>query len=144
MFELHAPYKPQGDQPQAIGALTDGLERGYPERLSEGAGTQRVVDAISELQEPCQSVALQRGVGGAREGGDTRPDEVGIPRSRLPLGGSSRTLTDTSRPRLGITQWMTKLTGRTPKRSAPNSTIFPDVKLSPLSCFHSSPCTPAS
>ncbi len=27
-FKLVSPYKPQGDQPQAIGELTDGLKRG--------------------------------------------------------------------------------------------------------------------
>ena len=29
MFQLHSDYKPTGDQPQAIQALTDGLEKGY-------------------------------------------------------------------------------------------------------------------
>ena len=27
-FQLHAPYEPRGDQPEAIAALTAGLDRG--------------------------------------------------------------------------------------------------------------------
>ena len=35
-FELHAPYKPTGDQPEAIAALTEGINKGYREQTLLG------------------------------------------------------------------------------------------------------------
>ena len=35
-FVLHAPFAPMGDQPQAIEALTQGLQKGYPEQTLLG------------------------------------------------------------------------------------------------------------
>ena len=35
-FVLHAPFEPMGDQPQAIEALTQGLQNGYPEQTLLG------------------------------------------------------------------------------------------------------------
>lgn len=35
-FELVSPYKPTGDQPEAIAALTRGVEKGYDEQVLLG------------------------------------------------------------------------------------------------------------
>ena len=35
-FDLHSPYKPTGDQPQAIDALVRGVQAGYPEQTLLG------------------------------------------------------------------------------------------------------------
>lgn len=35
-FKLHAPYKPTGDQPQAIEALSEGVQKGYKEQTLLG------------------------------------------------------------------------------------------------------------
>ena len=35
-FELVSPYKPTGDQPEAIAALVDGLNKGYKEQSLKG------------------------------------------------------------------------------------------------------------
>jgi excinuclease ABC subunit B len=37
MFQLHSPYKPSGDQPRAIKALTEGLSLGYKHQTLKGA-----------------------------------------------------------------------------------------------------------
>ena len=36
MFQLHSEYKPTGDQPQAIDALTSGLEKGLKHQVLLG------------------------------------------------------------------------------------------------------------
>ena len=36
MFELHSDYAPTGDQPQAIAALTDGVDRGLKHQVLLG------------------------------------------------------------------------------------------------------------
>ena len=35
-FKLHAPYKPTGDQPEAIEALTRGIQMGLDEQVLLG------------------------------------------------------------------------------------------------------------
>ena len=35
-FVLHSPYKPTGDQPQAIEKLVDGVKKGYMEQSLMG------------------------------------------------------------------------------------------------------------
>ena len=37
MFKLVSKYKPNGDQPQAIEKLVDGLNKGYKEQILLGA-----------------------------------------------------------------------------------------------------------
>ncbi|MFM1936105.1 MAG: excinuclease subunit UvrB, partial [Planctomycetota bacterium] len=37
MFRLHSPYRPMGDQPEAIGQLVDGLARGERQQTLLGA-----------------------------------------------------------------------------------------------------------
>jgi len=55
-FELHAPYKPTGDQPKAITELVEGIQRGYRNQVLLGAtGTGKtftVANIIQELQLP--------------------------------------------------------------------------------------------
>jgi len=36
-FKLHAPYKPTGDQPEAIEKLLAGIEKGYRHQVLLGA-----------------------------------------------------------------------------------------------------------
>lgn len=36
LFKLHSPYKPTGDQPEAIAKLTEGLQKGYQEQTLLG------------------------------------------------------------------------------------------------------------
>jgi len=55
-FKLHAPYAPTGDQPQAIAALTEGLEHGLPEQVMlgvTGSGkTFTMANIIANLNRP--------------------------------------------------------------------------------------------
>ncbi|HKK91986.1 MAG TPA: DEAD/DEAH box helicase family protein, partial [Longimicrobiales bacterium] len=37
LFEIHSPYEPAGDQPKAIGELSDGLDRGDEHQVLLGA-----------------------------------------------------------------------------------------------------------
>ncbi|MBW6467284.1 MAG: excinuclease ABC subunit UvrB [Brevefilum sp.] len=55
-FELHAPYQPTGDQPQAISELVEGIQRGYRHQVLLGAtGTGKtftVANVIQQVQLP--------------------------------------------------------------------------------------------
>ncbi|HOU00731.1 MAG TPA: excinuclease ABC subunit UvrB [Anaerolineaceae bacterium] len=55
-FKLHAPYKPTGDQPEAIEKLLSGIEKGYRHQVLLGAtGTGKtftVANVIQHLQLP--------------------------------------------------------------------------------------------
>jgi len=55
-FKLHAPYKPTGDQPEAIEKLLAGIEKGYRHQVLLGAtGTGKtftVANIIQQLQLP--------------------------------------------------------------------------------------------
>ena len=61
MFELHAPYQPQGDQPQAIDALVDGLTRGLKHQVLlgvTGSGkTFTMASVIAKAQRPALVIA---------------------------------------------------------------------------------------
>jgi len=61
MFELHAPYQPQGDQPQAIEALADGLARGLKHQVLlgvTGSGkTFTMASVIQKAQRPALIIA---------------------------------------------------------------------------------------
>jgi excinuclease ABC subunit B len=51
-FKLHAPYKPTGDQPEAIRQLVQGIERGYKDQVLLGAtGTGKTFTIASLIQE---------------------------------------------------------------------------------------------
>ena len=56
LFELHAPYQPTGDQPQAISELVEGIQRGYRHQVLLGAtGTGKtftVANVIQQVQLP--------------------------------------------------------------------------------------------
>ena len=60
-FKLHAPYKPTGDQPQAIQKLADGFQRGlkYQTLLGvTGSGkTFTMANVIEKLQKPTLVIA---------------------------------------------------------------------------------------
>jgi excinuclease ABC subunit B len=55
-FQLHAPYQPMGDQPEAIKQLIDGLQKGMHDQVLLGAtGTGKtftVANIIQQLQIP--------------------------------------------------------------------------------------------
>jgi excinuclease ABC subunit B len=55
-FKLHAPYKPTGDQPEAIRQLVDGIEKGYQDQVLLGAtGTGKtftIASVIENIQKP--------------------------------------------------------------------------------------------
>jgi excinuclease ABC subunit B len=55
-FKLNAPYRPTGDQPEAIRQLVDGINKGYPDQVLLGAtGTGKtftVANVIQQLQIP--------------------------------------------------------------------------------------------
>ena len=60
-FELKSPYKPMGDQPQAISALVEGLKKGYRGQVLLGAtGTGKtftVAQVIQAVQRPALILA---------------------------------------------------------------------------------------
>lgn len=60
-FELHAPYKPMGDQPQAIAELVDGIRKGYRKQVLLGAtGTGKtftMANIIQDVQKPALIMA---------------------------------------------------------------------------------------
>src|ERR687891_2873907 len=55
-LKVHAPFEPTGDQPEAIAALVDGLQRGFRHQVLLGAtGTGKTASAawlIQEVQRP--------------------------------------------------------------------------------------------
>ena len=55
-FELHAPYEPTGDQPQAIAELVEGIQKGYQHQVLLGAtGTGKtftIANVIQKVQLP--------------------------------------------------------------------------------------------
>ena len=55
-FKLHAPYKPTGDQPQAIAELVKGFKEGNQFQILLGVmgsgKTFTVANVIQELQKP--------------------------------------------------------------------------------------------
>ena len=55
-FDLHSPYKPTGDQPQAIDALVRGVQAGYPEQTLlgvTGSGkTYTMANVIAAVNKP--------------------------------------------------------------------------------------------
>ena len=57
-FELHAPYQPTGDQPEAIRQLVDGIEKGYHDQVLLGATGTGKTFAIASLIERVQKPAL--------------------------------------------------------------------------------------
>jgi excinuclease ABC subunit B len=61
MFELHAPYQPQGDQPQAIDHLADGLAQGLKHQVLlgvTGSGkTFTMASVIAKAQRPALVIA---------------------------------------------------------------------------------------
>jgi excinuclease ABC subunit B len=61
MFQLRAPYQPQGDQPQAIDALADGLTRGLKHQVLlgvTGSGkTFTMASVIAKAQRPALVIA---------------------------------------------------------------------------------------
>jgi len=61
MFELHAPYEPRGDQPQAIEALVDALARGEKHQVLlgvTGSGkTFTMASVIAKAQRPALIIA---------------------------------------------------------------------------------------
>lgn len=56
IFKLHAPYAPTGDQPEAIAALVDGLQKGYMEQTLlgvTGSGkTFTMANVIAQMNRP--------------------------------------------------------------------------------------------
>lgn len=60
-FELHAPYKPTGDQPDAIDQLVKGLRQGYRDQVLLGAtGTGKtftIANIIQQVQMPALIMA---------------------------------------------------------------------------------------
>jgi len=63
-FKLVAPYAPNGDQPQAIQELVDGINNGVKEQTLLGAtGTGKtftIANVIQEVNKPTAFVALER------------------------------------------------------------------------------------
>jgi len=55
-FKLHAPYKPTGDQPEAIRQLIEGIDKGYRDQVLLGAtGTGKtftIASVIEQVQKP--------------------------------------------------------------------------------------------
>jgi excinuclease ABC subunit B len=60
-FKLNAPYKPTGDQPEAIHQLVDGIENGYQHQVLLGAtGTGKtftIASIIEKIQKPALVMA---------------------------------------------------------------------------------------
>ncbi len=66
-FDLHAPYEPTGDQPQAIAQLIEGIQKGYQNQVLLGAtGTGKtftVANVIQQLQMPTLVMAHNKTLG---------------------------------------------------------------------------------
>ena len=66
-FELHAPYEPSGDQPQAIEELNEGLESGLAFQTLlgvAGAGTTLTTANVTARQgEPAMIMAPNKTLG---------------------------------------------------------------------------------
>jgi len=60
-FQLHAPYQPTGDQPEAIRQLVEGLDKGYRDQVLLGAtGTGKtftIAAVIEKVQKPALVMA---------------------------------------------------------------------------------------
>ncbi|MCL4560801.1 MAG: excinuclease ABC subunit UvrB [Chloroflexi bacterium] len=60
-FELHAPYQPTGDQPEAIRELIEGINRGYKHQVLLGATatgkTFTMANIIQQVQKPALVMA---------------------------------------------------------------------------------------
>jgi len=60
-FKLHAPFKPTGDQPEAIRQLVDGINREYKNQVLLGATatgkTYAIASVIAEVQKPALVMA---------------------------------------------------------------------------------------
>jgi excinuclease ABC subunit B len=60
-FELHAPYQPTGDQPEAINQLVEGINQGYQDQVLLGAtGTGKtftIASVIQSVQKPALVMA---------------------------------------------------------------------------------------
>jgi len=60
-FKLHAPFKPTGDQPEAIHKLVEGIRRGYKNQVLLGAtGTGKtftIASVIEQVQKPALVMA---------------------------------------------------------------------------------------
>ena len=68
MFKLHAPYKPSGDQPQAIEKLVDGINKGTKEQVLLGAtGTGKtftIANVIEKTNKPTLVLAHNKTLAG--------------------------------------------------------------------------------
>jgi excinuclease ABC subunit B len=60
-FKLNAPYRPTGDQPEAIRQLIDGIDKGYRDQVLLGAtGTGKtftIASVIEKVQKPALVMA---------------------------------------------------------------------------------------
>ncbi len=60
-FELHSPYEPTGDQPQAIAELVEGIKKGYKHQTLLGAtGTGKtftMANVVAQVQRPTLVIA---------------------------------------------------------------------------------------
>jgi excinuclease ABC subunit B len=60
-FQLHAPYQPTGDQPEAIRQLIEGIQKGYHDQVLLGAtGTGKtftIASVIEQVQKPALVMA---------------------------------------------------------------------------------------
>ena len=67
-FELHSPYQPQGDQPQAIKELVSGILEGKHEQTLLGAtGTGKtftIANVIKEVNKPTLVLAHNKTLAG--------------------------------------------------------------------------------
>lgn len=68
MFELHSPYKPSGDQPQAIEKLVEGIKNGQKHQVLLGAtGTGKtftIANVIEQVQKPTLVLAHNKTLAG--------------------------------------------------------------------------------
>ena len=68
MFKLHSNYKPNGDQPQAIKELVEGIEKGKKHQVLLGAtGTGKtftIANVIEHVQKPTLVLAHNKTLAG--------------------------------------------------------------------------------
>ena len=68
MFKLHSKYKPNGDQPQAIKELVEGIEKGKKHQVLLGAtGTGKtftIANVIEHVQKPTLVLAHNKTLAG--------------------------------------------------------------------------------
>ena len=79
-FKLNAPYKPTGDQPEAIRQLIDGIDKGYRDQVRPSPTPTRY-SLLPWIARRIRGLSLSVGVYAARPKGTIRGTRRGASRA---------------------------------------------------------------